>query len=291
MDIDKIVKEYSIVRKSIDYSKQIPRTVVRLQTSAEEYLKNPPVIVNSFPKSGTHLLFQIIKTIPNLKNYGSFIATKPSLTFKERSKTNHLKLISRIVPGEVLRSHLFFNEEFNLALKNKNCVHFFIYRDPRDVVVSDAYYLGEINKWHRMHRYFKQLKTTEERILRAITGFEDDELPYSYPNIARRFSQYEGWLKESSVYPVRYEDLISSKKQLYYEEIIQFYYKSNRQAHDINEIMISVEEMTNPVLSHTFRSGGQGNWRNEFTDMHKDMMKNIAGDLIIKLGYEKDDQW
>lgn len=40
-----------------------------------------------------------------------------------------------------------------------------------------------------------------------------------------------------------------------------------------------------------FRKGVAGDWRNLFTERDKQIYKEEAGELLIKLGYEKDDDW
>jgi len=44
-------------------------------------------------------------------------------------------------------------------------------------------------------------------------------------------------------------------------------------------------------MQTTFRKGLSGEWKNLFSESHKDTFKDIAGDLLIKLGYEKDLGW
>ncbi len=56
-------------------------------------------------------------------------------------------------------------------------------------------------------------------------------------------------------------------------------------------IVDSLESSINPSKSPTFRSGKTGEWKNHFTDEHKKIFKDVAGDLLIKLGYEKDNDW
>lgn len=43
--------------------------------------------------------------------------------------------------------------------------------------------------------------------------------------------------------------------------------------------------------SRTFRKGHIGDWRNHFTEEHKQIFKEVHGDTLIKLGYEKDYDW
>jgi hypothetical protein len=47
----------------------------------------------------------------------------------------------------------------------------------------------------------------------------------------------------------------------------------------------------NPSRSPTFRSGKTGEWEKYFTEEHKKIFKDAAGDLLVKLGYEKDNAW
>jgi hypothetical protein len=46
-----------------------------------------------------------------------------------------------------------------------------------------------------------------------------------------------------------------------------------------------------PKKSHTFRTGKTGGWREFFTAEHKKLFKDVAGDLVVRLGYEKTSDW
>jgi hypothetical protein len=50
-------------------------------------------------------------------------------------------------------------------------------------------------------------------------------------------------------------------------------------------------EAIQPKKSHTFRSGKTGGWREHFTDEHKKLFKEVAGDLLVRLGYERSNDW
>jgi hypothetical protein len=41
----------------------------------------------------------------------------------------------------------------------------------------------------------------------------------------------------------------------------------------------------------TFREGAIGGWRRHFTEEHKTVCKDVIGDLLIDLGYERDRDW
>ena len=57
---------------------------------------------------------------------------------------------------------------------------------------------------------------------------------------------------------------------------------------ELNQI---IETEINPHRSHTFREGKSGNWRRRFTDRNREEFKNVAGTLIVELGYEAGPDW
>ena len=218
------LNKHRLLRKSIALINKIPRTFKRRSVSANDYYRTPPVIGNSIPKSGTHLLLQVIDAIPNLTNYGTFIASKPAITFRERSKKSHLQMLRCIVPAEAIPAHIYYDTSYHEELIKKNSVVYFIYRDPRDVAISEAYYLTYSYRIHRLHRYYvKNLANMSERILAEILGITDPEFPCDFPNIADRFARYRGWLYSPDVFSVRFEDLVSRNRIETLQNMASFY--------------------------------------------------------------------
>ena len=52
---------------------------------------------------------------------------------------------------------------------------------------------------------------------------------------------------------------------------------------------VAVELFSEPT--QTFRKGVAGEWKTHFKEAHKRVFKEIAGQLLIDLGYEKDFNW
>ena len=46
-----------------------------------------------------------------------------------------------------------------------------------------------------------------------------------------------------------------------------------------------------PHKSHTFRAGRKAGWQTEFTDEHRHLMHDLAGELLVELGYELSHNW
>jgi hypothetical protein len=57
------------------------------------------------------------------------------------------------------------------------------------------------------------------------------------------------------------------------------------------ELVKIVEQNIVPEKSPTFRSGKTGEWQKHYNEEHKALFKAAAGDILIKLGYEKDYNW
>ena len=53
----------------------------------------------------------------------------------------------------------------------------------------------------------------------------------------------------------------------------------------------ALSEAIQPKKSHTFRSGKTGGWKQHFSDEHKKLFKDVAGDLLVRLGYERSNDW
>ena len=250
-----------------------------------------PVLINSFPKSGTHLLYQLFENLPNLKKYNTFVASMPSVTQIQKSEIKTVNLINSIVRGELVRSHLFYKPVYDKILNEKQIVHFFIYRDPRDVVISEANYLYDMNKWHRLHKYYKKYPNLDDRIMFSIKGNAFHKTPITYPNVVKRFEKYKGWLSSPHAYPVRYEDLAGKNRYEVIKIMMSHYLKISNEDLDVNTLVEKAISNINPRKSHTFREGGIQKWKKYFNEEHKEVFKNISGELLIELGYEEDLNW
>lgn len=280
------------VRKAAAAALQIPKRWRGMRAQGGDFLAAPPVLANSFPKSGTHLLFQIVDGLPRSTNYGAFLASMTSsFRFRERLPDDASQLVHHFVPGEIVRGHLFYHPQNEQDLSAKNVVHYFAYRDPRDVVVSEAHYLREMNRWHRLARYFRSLPSISDAIMLSITGFDPPVAGIEYPHIAARFDRYKGWLTAGDCLPIRFEDLASEKRPTVVRRMAEFYAQHSRERVDVETCVAAMSARIAPHKSHTFRSGKKAGWQNEFTDRHREVFDRLAGDLLIELGYEPDHEW
>jgi Sulfotransferase domain len=280
------------VRKGAVALLRVPRWVAARRAAEADYTGRPPVLANSFPKSGTHLLAQIVAGLPGRVNYGAFLGSETSsFQLRQRSPENAGRFIASFVPGEIIRGHLYYHPQNAADLARKNVVHYFIYRDPRDVVVSEAHYLREMNRWHRLHPYFRKLGTTEEAIALSVGGFDPPIPGIEYPSIAARFARYEGWLASDDCQCIRFEDLQAERRDAVLRRMAEFYAARCPGGNDIEAYVQAMSVCIAPTRSHTFRSGKKAGWKAEFTPELSRRFDEVAGDLLIRLGYEQDHSW
>tara|TARA_Y100000590_G_C15653402_1_gene989653 strand:- start:672 stop:1523 length:852 start_codon:yes stop_codon:yes gene_type:complete len=253
--------------------------------------KGSIVLINSFPKSGTHLLYQLFENMLNIKSYHTFIASMPSFTQIERTKKKTLQMINAMVDGELARAHLFYDPAFEKSLAIKNLVHFFIYRDPRDIVISEANYFYDMNPFNRYHYYFKKYPKLSDRIMFSIKGNAYHKTAIHYPNIALRFNKYKSWMSTNSVYCVKYENLVGKNKYNEIKKIMLHYLEHSNENVSIDDLVKNAISNIDPKKSHTFREGGTQKWKQYFNQEHKKVFKKISGELLIDLEYETDMNW
>jgi len=279
-----------LFKKLNRYGHNVYRVPYNLMINKNEYFKSPPILANSFPKSGTHLLIQILQVIPGCLDWGLFLASTPSFIFREIHEKKMCQKINKIVPNELVSSHLYYSDQVAKKLADKNVVHYFIYRDPRDVVVSGVHYLTYMNRWHNLHKYFKSLPDIDARIKYHIIGLADSKSKI-FPNVKERFESYRRWIESPYVLDIKYENLVSNEKHCIIKYILSHYNNISGRKYDLDLLTKCALENINPYKSHTFRKGKTSSWKEYFSQDNKELFKEYAGDLLIDLGYETDFNW
>ncbi|MGV0720489.1 sulfotransferase domain-containing protein [Mycolicibacterium elephantis] len=252
----------------------------------------PAVFVNSVPKSGTHLLTQIVEGLESNDDWGAFLNSSPSLTMREVPTEHVYRDMQKLVPGETARGHVFWHQSLaDLIIKN-GIVSYFIYRDPRDVALSEATYLTSMNRYHRMHRVYKNL-SPDDALMLSIMGWQECERRnIYYPDIGTRYRRYMGWLTHQATLAVRFEDLRGSDFAEWTKRIVQHYVdNSGHNANAADEMVLRAKKAVNPERSHTYRQGRSGAWRQAYKPEHLEAIYKVAGPLLIETGYESDDGW
>jgi hypothetical protein len=270
---------------------QIEKLAQRLRF-ASQYADLPILLGISFPKSGTHLLDQILLGFSNVAPYAkrvhSFYAEYEGESGRKRTPEQAIDWLDSLRPCDVASAHLFARPEAVSRVCSQKFAPYFIFRDPRDVVVSHVFYVTDMEARHIHHNYYQSLPDFNARLKVSILGRPDSEA--EFPDITGRFAPYMDWLNHPEVLTIHFEDLIHNRAatltRIMEHLLTRIPLPAPRQL-----ILDSLETSINPKKSPTFRSGKTGEWKKHFTEENKKIFKDVAGDLLVKLGYEINNDW
>lgn len=262
------------------------------------------VLVISIPKSGTNLLINYLNKLTN-KKLQSFSFSIPSLQ-QIKLQNNH-----------IFSTHIKYTQSNKDQLAPLGFKTFFIYRDPRDQLISWLFWakkkLSENPKFYQelslnpmahkevqpSYAVYEKLSLNEQitALITQGSAYYDGLGHYlgkehTTKGIAEFYNSYLQWMNHKDICVIKFENLIGAQgggsKELQNIEI-----KKIAEHLQINLTDSEIENLIKTIFggTHTFREGKIGSWKNYFTPEHKQMFKNIAGDLLIKLNYEKDFNW
>jgi hypothetical protein len=254
----------------------------------------PLIFGNSFPKSGTHLLTQVLHGFtrlgPAVDSGLPAIVTFEGDTGRMRDSDEILAELERLEPGDIAYGHLHALPGTMAFLCRDGVVPYFILRDPRDVVVSHVHYVTDMATNHAHHKYYMEsLHSFEERLATSIAGLPQLDVPF--PDIRARFEPYLSWIDRPEVLTLHFEEFVDDRETaigrvLDHAVARGFPVRLDRQL----AVEILAGEI-DPKRSPTYRRGVVGGWREQFTSEHKQLFKQLTGDLLVRLGYEQDERW
>ncbi len=239
---------------------------------------NEKIAIVSIPKSGSFLLYNCVAGLLDKKpKYAPFSKIDDFDLWDTHFITNH----------EIYRADWFEN------LKNHGVKGILLSRDPRDQIVSCAYFIKK-----RGDAAAKELSIPD--IISLL--LEDScfcwkrqvfhgKLPENR-TIADFYSYLLGWIDQPNFLSLSFEQLIGPKGggslEVQHETIKKIATFLGLKKND-DEIRQVIDSMFGGTM--TFRSGKIGAWKIHFTPEHKQHFKQVAGQLLIDLGYESDFSW
>lgn len=294
-------------------SRSLRKVGIWVYSSALRRIVLPPprVLLNGPAKSGTHLLSDCLSSMPKMMFSGRHFAlpefmvpphstnrgvpTLASWRQLELDEARLEKYLNGCPQGMFVTAHAHFHPVLRDILEKLEFQQLVLLRDPRDVVISSVLSPLKRQPWHHAHRFFFEvLKSDEERIMVSIRGVETDHAPKgSKGSIRSIFDRYMEWLDEPWTLMVRFEDLVGprgggeTEKQIAtIERIAEFLGRPVDRAG-----AMTIAQRTYGTSGLTFRRGTIGDWQNHFTEEHRQAFKDVAGDILVGLGYEEDMNW
>ncbi len=249
------------------------------------FTEAPPIFGNSKPKSGSHLLLQILNGFTRIMPY-AYVAAEPIRTINKdggrRSVDDVVKDLQSIPRGVIGWGYVEASDENVAVLCQPDRVNYFIYRDPRDMLVSQVFFATDMHAEHGMHAFYKSLPDFGERLKVAITGIDRDGL--KMVSVRQRYESVFEWLEQPGVMCICFEDLIDERDttlNAMLDEVEKTGYQIPTPREKAIEILV---EAIQPKKSHTFRSGKTGGWREHFTDEHKSVIQGCGRGFVGEVG-------
>lgn len=253
----------------------------------------PRVLAISVPKAGTNLLTRCLSLFPGIIYSGVAMVYPGDITTRRIERGELEEKLRHIGGGCFVTTHLPFTPEAAELVADLGFVTTLIMRDPRDVAVSHFHFVCK-RKQNRLHTYFSKLPDDFTRLMASIRGVDSTlkDAGGGLDDIGQRFRNHLPWADHGSCF-VRFEHLIGphggGSHELQIQEIQRL------AAHlEIDLGSEDIERIADRVFSRrssTFRKGLIGDWKNYFTSEHKAVFKELAGQLLIDLGYEDNLDW
>lgn len=241
------------------------------------------VLVNSFPKAGTHLVARALDLSQLVRYSWQHFAPRElpneSEGDRRRSAAGVARSLHRIPRGHYATAHLAYDASLALALADAQIAAICVVRDPRALLISNVRYVMARRR-HFLHRRFSELyRNDEERIRAFLEGFPSSErwglgrAPFD-----DLLAAYVPWLRMSKVH-VRFEDLAGPRaggtRQAQLEALTALY--SVVRAGDSNEMASRIADEVWSQDSVTFHSGQIDSWRTVFP-------RPLLADVELRLG-------
>ncbi len=248
-------------------------------------LNGPKVVLNSLPKSGTHLIETFFFELPNISHYGGRTIM---MNTHDNSIESGIKKLSKVGKGQFVPAHIQYDDVVYKLFKENQFKVIQMIRDPRDVLISHWLYVKNLDKTHKAHAYISGIKNDFEQFKAIVVGEEGIIEPFS--NVA---SKFYGWLNKSDILVVRFEDLVGSKGggsdavQLKVVKSIAQHIGFSSAAEDLKTLTSKIFS----TKSSTFNTGTIGKWKKVFNQEHKDLCKAKIQHILELYGYEKDASW
>ncbi len=242
------------------------------------FANKPELVVHcTHHKAGTLWLQSILKVLAGVY----------ALPFKSCAQTEWTDTV-----GFFLQDHSEIEPE-----KLPDFVGSHLIRDPRDMAVSAYFY----HKWCDEPWVHVPLPEYGDTTLQKhLNGLPQDEglMVEIRRGNKRDIRGIKRWsYADPRFFELKYEDLIADP-QTHFTALFT-HYGFNQEAlalglkiaDDLHFDNRTRRSMGKEKKKSHMRSGKPGQWRDYFTEAHKDLFKEIHGDLLVRLGYERDNDW
>lgn len=96
---------------------------------------------------------------------------------------------------------------------------------------------------------------------------------------------------------IKYEDIIKDEQKVFYNLFKHYGFRKDaiqaalKIAEQYSFKNVAKRKVGQKQQKSHLRSGKPGEWRDFFTEKHKNSFKELLGDVVVKLGYEVNNNW
>jgi hypothetical protein len=240
----------------------------------QHYYKNKPVFLISIPKSGTHLLYRLCEIFGYKPGIILDDEPSPGKWYCLEYSNSHTSAKDFFI--DTVRRSPFGNRHHPFP----STPAIFIYRNPLDILVSEAnYYHKDGNTV--FHGYLNN-RSFEERLLTLI----DD--PWLLGSIRDRIGNFVPWLEFQNIIPISFEEIVGEKGGGLKEEQMMLIWSLQLKLHIPGDPQYFSEKVFDKD-SPTFLKGQIGSFKKYFTEKAYDKYYDLPQDFVKQLGYDFDD--
>lgn len=253
--------------------------------------KTKTIFIAGYPKSGTTWMENFTSLIPG---YNPRILNGSKEVLMRHDLPQNAFSRIRTYQYSSFKSHISPSKE-NIEILIENNINKIVvmYRDPRDIVLSNYNYVLKNNPWNPSDDHYVDYNLIDrnEGLMHSI-------------NMVGDFPKWvDGWYKISKINNnincmyVKYEDFLQNPS-IIFQNVLSFYGVkiSTKQFQKIvftssNKTKISFLPQKLPGMRSTMHKGIIGGWREYLEAEHIVQIKKMFGKTLIDLGYETDLDW
>lgn len=259
---------------------RLAKRTIRHATTREK----GPILVNSVPKAGTHMLRSMVLTLPSLQPSHDLAA----VAWQESAETQTALLVNHLYdlrPSLVYTAHIPYSPQAHAHLQRCNVRHLFIYRDPRDIAVSLMHFI--MRQQANLYAAFAALPHDDARLLAVIEGLGAGRERFTYgqndalPSLAIMLNAFKGWLAQPDTFALRYEQIIGPNGQPAPAAETTVAQMIDWLGFDSDTATVGrmLDLGLQPQRAKTYRQGTSGGWRDVFRPNHHAAWQAIAEQL------------
>jgi len=268
--------------------------------SRQQKSTNSCLIANAISKSGTYFINRIAECLDKWEDTKVQINPDFWYTITPQGDVGVSKCllpfsVKKLRNGQLVATHLPWSEDLEQVIEKvtstRRIKHVFLYRDPRDVLVSymryviSSVYAGGTPAARAKNKFFRENFSSDANRLTYLIQYRKDNYSFKHD-----FLKYEPWLRSSHTHAVKFEELYSEFLEIK-ENGFGNIFKKLFNYLEVDIKTIDPINFYNSVHENSLTASGEkkkiSQYKRYFKDEHYKMLDNADFRKILDVfGYE-----